>query len=252
MKKLKTFFPFSVDLQYFSDGTGDGGQDGGQGDGGQGDQGGQPNSGSGKGDADGGGKDAGDKQPFAVFPDEASFMARIQREGKKQFKELLKGLGIEDETSLKSIIEAHKDAQEKAKTDLQKAQEAKEAAEKQAKEALTKANQVLIQTEAKLQAVALGVKPERVDYLLKLVDLSEIEVENGQVDKEAVKLAVEKVLSEVPELKQTAVTGKGGSDFSQADKKDLLTFEAIKNMSVEEAEARMDEIMAFLEKNNKR
>jgi len=250
MEKLKTFsFPFPVNLQYFNEGTGDGGQSG---DNGQGNQEDQSNSGGDKGNADGGGGNAGNNQPFAVFPDEASFMARVTREGKKQFKEMLKGLGIENEESLKSIIEAHKEAQEKAKTDLQKAQEAKEAAEKQAKEALDKANQILIQTEAKLQAVALGVKPERVDYLLKLADLSEIEIKNGVVDKEAVKLAVEKVLNEVPELKQTAASSKGGSDFSQSDKKDLLTLEAIKNMSVEEAEKRMDEIMAFLEKNHKK
>ena len=67
------------------------------------------------------------KAPFAVFPDKESFMARVNREARKQSKEavgnLLKELGIENEDALKGIISAYNDAQAKNQTELDKVKE---------------------------------------------------------------------------------------------------------------------------------
>lgn len=203
-------------------------------------------------DANGGGQQPGQdaqKQPFAVFPDEASFMGRVSREAKKQVNELLKGLGIEKEAELKSILQSHRENIEKNKTDLEKAQEAANLATRERDEALNKANRILKTTEAKVQALASGIKPERLDYFLKLVDLESVEVSDGAVDVDSLRGNVEKVLKEFPELKGSQpAASKGGQDFNQGAANNFLTLEAIKNMSAEEAERRLPEIMEFLSK----
>lgn len=90
----------------------------------------------------------------------------------------------------------------------------KEDAEKRAQEAHAAANQRIIAAEAKVQAVALGVKPERVAYALKLADLSEVEVgDNGDPDTAAIKTAIEAVLNDLPELRGSVAPPKSGSEF---------------------------------------
>lgn len=91
----------------------------------------------------------------------------------------------------------------------------KEEAERRAQEVQAAANQRLINAEARVQAVTLGIKPERVSYALKLADLSGVEVdENGNPDAAAIKSALEAVLNDLPELKGTQAPGKSGSEFT--------------------------------------
>lgn len=90
----------------------------------------------------------------------------------------------------------------------------KEEAEKRAQAAQEAANQRLIHAEARVQAVTLGIKPERITYALKLADLSGVEVdEQGNPDAAAIKAALETVLKDLPELKGTVAPGKSGSEF---------------------------------------
>lgn len=190
--------------------------------------------------------------PFAVFPDEKSFMSRVSREAKKEFSEMLKSLGLEKESDLKTVIQSHRENMEKSKTDLERAVEAAQKATHERDSALKYANDLLRKSEAKVQALNLGVKPERIDFLLKLADLTAIEVNDGVVDSLAVKSSLESIVKDFPELKAAAqyqpqAQPKGGQDFSTAAQKlDLLSVEAIKNMSTEEAERRMPEIIQFL------
>lgn len=82
-------------------------------------------------------------------------------------------------------------------------------AEKAAKDATDRANDRLVRASAKVAAVDAGANPKRVDALLKLADLSDIEVDDdGEPDGEAVTKAVTKALGEYPEFK--AAAGKGG------------------------------------------
>ena len=72
--------------------------------------------------------------------------------------------------------------------------------EDEAKAALN-AKQAVMNLSARSAAVQLGVKPERVDLVLKLADMSGIEVgDDMQVDAGAVSTAVQAVLDAVPEL----------------------------------------------------
>lgn len=231
-----------LNLRLFDDG-GDGGDKGDKG----GDDGDKGNK-----NADGGGQKPDEKRPFAVFPDEQSFSARMQREGKKMFGEMLKGLGFDKEDDLKAVVTEYQTTKEKNKTDLEKAQAAVKTAEKEKTTALEQANRILKTSEAKLTANRLGVKAERTGYLVKLLDLDSIEVTDGKVDTDSLETSIKAILNDMPELKGTKQDSKGGQDFSGSNKKDLLTLEAIKAMSTDEAAERMDEIMAFMAKQKKK
>jgi hypothetical protein len=192
-----------------------------------------------------------DKKPFAVFPDEASFMGRVGREAKKQVGEFLKSLGIEKEDELKNIIQNHKETIENNKTELQKAMEAAQNAQREKDELFSSFTSTMKQNEAKVKALALGIKPERLEYILKLIDLNSIEVVDGKIDSQSIEDSLNGILKEFPELKANnpASQQKAGQDFSQPTATpDLLTMEAIKAMSVEEAERRLPDILKFMNK----
>src|SRR5690606_21437629 len=83
---------------------------------------------------------------------------RLQRERKKWEQQ------IEEERRKAAMTEA-----ERLKAE-------KEEAERKAQETQAAAHRRIIQAEAKAQALALGVRPERLEYALRLADLSEVEV----------------------------------------------------------------------------
>lgn len=111
-----------------------------------------------------------------------------------------------------------------AMTEGERLRAEKEEAERRAQEAQASANQRLINAEARVQAVTLGIRPERVAYALKLADLSAVDVDDsGNPDEAAIKAALEAVLKDLPELKGApAPQGPSGADFngggSAADK----------------------------------
>lgn len=131
---------------------------------------------------------------------------RLQRERKKWEQQL------EEERKKAAMTEA-----ERLKAE-------KEEAERRAQEAQASANQRLLQAEAKVVALELGVKADRIPYVLRLADLSDVEVgDDGNIDAKALRDAVEAVLRDLPELKAVAQPpGPSGGDFngggSAADK----------------------------------
>lgn len=203
LKKLMAFFlslylkgkrvdlaarkPLKMNLQFFAEG-GDGG-DGGSGGGGEDSQGGTGSGDEGKGDEG----NKGNEKNFT--------QAELNRILAKQKKELLES------------IEAEK--KKAAMTESERLKAEKEEAEKKAKQSMDAANARMVAAEAKAAAIALGVKPDKVTYLLKLADLSAIEpAEDGSIDVKAVNAAIETVLKDLPELKGSTGTQQGGSDFS--------------------------------------
>lgn len=66
-----------------------------------------------------------------------------------------------------------------------------------------------LQAEAMTQAATLQVSPDTVPYLLKLADLSGAVDEEGEISKDAVTEALNKVLADIPALKQTKEQAKG-------------------------------------------
>lgn len=118
-------------------------------------------------------------------------------------------------------------------TEQERLKAEKEDAEKRARDAEARFNERLIKAEAKAVAAELGIKAERVNYLLKLADLDGIEVDDGEVDAGVIKASIQKVVTDMPELlgKKAANTG---DDFSQTDQTKVLTLEDVKNMNPEE------------------
>lgn len=188
---------------------------GGSGDAGTGDAG----TSGGKQDGNGDGGDAGEGKPFATFPDEKSFTSRVQREARKAQEATARELGFDSVEAMQEAAKAQREAQEKAKSEADRLKAEKEAAERKAAEATTRANQRTIRAEAKAQAAQMGVKADRLDYALRLADLSGVEVDdNGEPDVDAIKKAIGKVLEDLPELKGDQAPGKSGSEFNGSGK----------------------------------
>jgi hypothetical protein len=73
-----------------------------------------------------------------------------------------------------------------------------------------------IETAAERAALAAGVKPERVERFMRLVDLDPDDVtDDGKPDPDAIRKAIDKVLGEVPEFKgEPAPTGAAGGEHT--------------------------------------
>lgn len=80
-------------------------------------------------------------------------------------------------------------------------------------EKISKANARLVKAEAKAAAIAAGVKPEKIPYVVKLADLDGIDVDDDEgPDGDAIKKAIDKVLKDMPEFKAQA-SGSSDSGF---------------------------------------
>ena len=93
-------------------------------------------------------------------------------------------------------------AAERAKmTEAEQAKADKAEAERAAAEKTSAADRRIVRADTKLAAVAAGVKPDRVDAFLRIVDTDGIEVDDdGDADAKAIKAAVAAALDIVPEF----------------------------------------------------
>lgn len=105
---------------------------------------------------------------------------------------------------------AEEEKKKAAMTEVEKLKAEKDEADKKAQSTQEAADQRVIKAELKVQAAALGVKPEKLSYVVKLADLSGIEVTDGEPDAKAVKKAVEAVIKDLPELTGGSSRGNGG------------------------------------------
>lgn len=160
---------------------------------------------------------------------DAAIKTRLNRERKKWEAEY-------DERTKRDKL----DAEERLKLEL-------EDAKKSVSSTVDTANKRIIKAEAKSLAIQTGIKPERVDYALRLLDLSDVEVdEDGEPDSKTIEKALKALIGEFPELLVTATAPKAGNDFSTPNPSDKpLTHELIITMSPQERQRRMFEIENF-------
>lgn len=71
------------------------------------------------------------------------------------------------------------------------------------------AQQVQIEKDATLEAIALGIDIKTIPYVLKLADLSAIMGADGKVNQETLKAALNKVLEDVPAFKTVQQQDQG-------------------------------------------
>lgn len=77
-----------------------------------------------------------------------------------------------------------------------------EALQQQAAQAQAIAQKAQIESAATLQAIQLGLDAKTIPYVLKMADLSQVmEEQDGKINDEAMKTALNKVLEDIPALK---------------------------------------------------
>jgi hypothetical protein len=144
---------------------------------------------------------------------------RAEKAALKSFFEQ-KGLTSEEaDAAIESYKKSKAEKAEASKNDAKAQAERADAAEKSAKEAIAKANAMVIKANAQIQASTLGVKANKLDYVVKMADLSKVTVdENGVPDEASIKESIEKVLKDIPEFKDTQESSSGfkiGADGSK-------------------------------------
>lgn len=147
-----------------------------------------------------------DGSQAGVNTEEADRIAqqRAERASKAAVKSYFKQQGLSEEEAQQAfeVYKAQKAQQEEAdRNNLTALQQKLDGYEIGDSEALKKANFRLIRAEAKIQAVNLNVRSDLVDYLIRLSDLSQVEVdEQGNPDKAAIQEALQVVIRDFPEL----------------------------------------------------
>lgn len=163
-------------------------------------------------DANAGGQQGGEgaKQPFATFPDAASFHRRVERE----MADKAKSLGFESVAEMEAEIKAAREKADQEKSELDKARDAAAKAEADRKAALEQANARLIRAEVKVVATDLGIVDPDAAYAL--MDMSGVAVaDDGSVT--GVKASLEALMKDKPYLKGPTGTTRSGADFSSGN-----------------------------------
>lgn len=83
------------------------------------------------------------------------------------------------------------------------------ALQSQAQQAQAAALQAQIQAAATMEAVSLGIDAKTIPYVLKMADFSQAAGEDGKINEETLKEAINKVLGDIPALKPQAAAAKG-------------------------------------------
>ncbi|MGC6176995.1 hypothetical protein [Lacrimispora sp. 38-1] len=91
------------------------------------------------------------------------------------------------------------------------------------------AKQAMVENAATMSAISLGIDAKTIPYVLKMADLSQVMGQDGKINDETMKNALNKVLEDVPALKpQTGQTtgfvqvGASGTGQQQAATDDAL------------------------------
>lgn len=79
----------------------------------------------------------------------------------------------------------------------------------QAQQAQALAQQKEVENAAILKAIELGVDSKTVPYLLKMADLESVRGDDGKINEESLKNAINKVLEDIPALKPQAQQASG-------------------------------------------
>lgn len=71
------------------------------------------------------------------------------------------------------------------------------------------AQKAMVDSAATMTAVSLGIDTKTIPYVLKMADLSQVTGQDGKINDEALKAALNKVLEDVPALKPQAAGSTG-------------------------------------------
>lgn len=155
----------------------------------------------------------------------------------EKIQQMLNGtLAAKEDTALKAYFKQQGLSQEEAEQAMAafKAEKAKNQPDvgeirRQAAEAQAAAQKAAIENAAILEAASIGIESRIIPYMLRLADLSQAAGEDGKINNETIKNALNKVLEDVPQLKpQTSksngfvqVGASGGQGNNQSNEDEL-------------------------------
>lgn len=134
------------------------------------------------------------------------------KNSEKATKQLLKDLGIDDVEKAKSILAKAKEEEEAAKSIDEKTQEQIKRAEKAELDA--------INSRIENAMLRKGIKDEKVERAVRLVDKKNILDEKGQLDQSKLNTEIEELLKVFPELIEKAQDEKVGFKIGGDGKQD--------------------------------
>lgn len=134
-------------------------------------------------------------------------------------KELLEKLGVPDFDAAAATIKAAKDAEDAGKTEAERLTAENERLKAEAERATKLATSTLALTRVEGALRDAGLKPERIQAAMKLIDLDSLKVEGTDVT--GIAEAVERLKTETPEFfgttRRTAADATGGTDPGATD-----------------------------------
>lgn len=188
---------------------------------------------AGDGDGDGAGKEP--EKPFAVFPDSASFNARLEREAKSKLKEQAEAMGFESIEAMQEAAKKAKEAEEQSKSDLDKEKDRANRLEAEKASIVEAANNRLISAELKVYAAQAGIVDP--DAAVTLADRNGVSVEDDGSIKGA-KEAIDDLAKNKPYLLGKANKGVGSPGSPGGDPGNLSEEEQGKKLAEERRAAR--------------
>lgn len=134
-----------------------------------------------------------------------------------KIQQMLEGtLAAKEDTALKAYFKQQGLSEEEMKQAIaafkhQKAasQPDVNALQTQVTQAQAMAQQAMLEKEATLTAISLGLDAKTIPYVLKMADLGQVMGQDGNINDESLKNAINKVLEDVPALKPQAAGATG-------------------------------------------
>ena len=134
-----------------------------------------------------------------------------------KIQQMLEGtLAAKEDTALKAYFKQQGLSQEEVEQAIAAFKQQKAASQpdvaalqQQATQAQALAQQAQMQAAATMAAVSLGIDAKTIPYVLKMADLSQVMGQDGKINDEALKAALNKVLEDVPALKPQAPGNTG-------------------------------------------
>lgn len=154
-----------------------------------------------------------------------------------KIQQMLEGtLAAKEDTALKAYFKQQGLSEEEMKQAIAAFKQQKAASQPdvsalqtQAAQAQAMAQQAMLEKEATLTAISLGLDAKTIPYVLKMADLSQVSGQDGKINDESLKNAINKVLEDVPALKPQAAgttgfiqVGASGGSGQQTSNDDAL------------------------------
>ena len=195
MLKRKFRCKLPMNLQFFAEGAGGAGGSGSAGDG------------SGTPGAAG---SAGGQTSPAIDYDKIQQMLNGTLKAKEEtaLKAYFKQQGLTEE-EVKQAIAAFKQQKAQNQPDVNALQGQLTDAQNQLSQAQAAAQQARIENAATMMAVSLGIDAKTVPYVLRMADLSKVMGQDGKINEETMKNALNQVLEDVPALKPQPKSASG-------------------------------------------